>query len=78
MLECECGELIKRGETFEHMELRISEAIREKEQLREDLKKKTVLTEREREFFENILPSEISCLRACRDNLQDKWASLAK
>lgn len=78
MFECDCEEMIKRGETVQAMELRIAETIRQKESMLKELKTKNDLTEKDREFVDNILPSEISCLKTCRDHLQAKWFSFKK
>ena len=78
MFECDCEEMIKRGETVQVMELRIAEKIRQKENIRDELKAKETLTEEDNELLYNILPSEISCLKTCRDHLQAKWFSSSK
>lgn len=75
MFQCDCEEMIKRGETVQAMDLRIAEMIRQKESMLGELKTKKDLTEKESELLDNILPSEISCLKTCRDHLQAKWFS---
>lgn len=73
MFNCDCEELIKKGETIQDAELRINKEIMKKEQMKKEIEKKEVLTQRDIELRDTVLPAEIGCLKVCRENLQKKW-----
>ena len=72
MINCECDELIRLYQTVHDAEIRINEEIMKRERMLEEIKRKKLLTERDIELLDNVLPAEIGCLKSCRENLQKK------
>jgi hypothetical protein len=76
MFNCDCKELLDRGITIQEAEIHINSEIIRREILHEELKHKEVLSDQEIELRDNVLPTEIGCLKICRENFQKKWFKL--
>ena len=72
MFNCECDELIRLYQTVHDAGMRINEEIMKRERMLEEIKRKELLTERDIELSDDVLPAEIGCLKSCRENLQKK------